>query len=136
MVVHTRDYIDIFQRDIKDFELQQQKFYNRKRSFGEPQEASADLSRYNTLNKQPHGTSLVINSCRNPLLNSMLYIAPSFLSGNITLIKPSSYCYALGLELEEIFNENTVEKAVISLLLRSKEIPEFLERVDINTMVF
>ena len=104
--------------------------------FGETKEASSDLTRFNTLNKQPHGTSLVINSCRNPLLNAMLYIVPSFLSGNITLLKPSSYCYALGLEIEEIFNENTTDKAVISLLLRSKEIPQFLEKVDINTMVF
>lgn len=66
----------------------------------------------------------------------MLYIVPSFLSGNITLLKPSSFCYALGLEIEEIFNENSVEKAVISLLLRSKEIPDFLQKIDINTMVF
>lgn len=79
---------------------------------------------------------MVINSCRNPLLNAMLYIVPSFLSGNFTLLKPSSFCYALGFEIEEIFKENTVEKAVMSLLLRSKEIPEFLDKVNINTMVF
>lgn len=66
----------------------------------------------------------------------MLYIVPSFLSGNISILKPSSLSPAIGLELEQIFDEKAIDNSVVSLLLRTSELPEFVQSVDINTLAF
>lgn len=66
----------------------------------------------------------------------MLYIVPSFLSGNITLLKPSLLAPTVGLELEHIFDEEAFEKSLVSLVLRTRELPKLVQKVDINTLTF
>jgi acyl-CoA reductase-like NAD-dependent aldehyde dehydrogenase len=72
-----------------------------------------------------------VTSWKNPLLNSMLYIVPSFLNGNISVLKPSSEAPTIGLELEQIFDEQAFEKSLVSLVLRTHELPELLENIQI-----
>jgi acyl-CoA reductase-like NAD-dependent aldehyde dehydrogenase len=66
----------------------------------------------------------------------MFYIVPSFLTGNISLLKPSSQTSAIGLELEQIFSEQAFEQSVLSLVLRTKELPEFLKHVNVNSISY
>lgn len=79
---------------------------------------------------------MVLTSWKNPLLSAMLYIVPSFLSGNITLLKPSLLAPTVGLELEHIFDEEAFEKSLVSLVLRTRELPKLVQKVDINTLTF
>jgi len=85
---------------------------------------------------RPMGTSFILTSWKSPLLNSFSFLTPSFLSGNISILKPSSKCPLVGLELEHIFREEAFDGSVVSLLLESKNLFEILQETSYETFLY
>ena len=77
-----------------------------------------------------------MTSWKNPIKKSMMFLLPSFLFGNMTVLKPSLETPLVGLRLERIFNENSYEDSVISLILKRENLPELMNRVNFDLFLY
>lgn len=82
------------------------------------------------------GTSMILTGWKNPVMRAMAYVVPNFLLGNISLLKASKSTGIVSEIIEEIFDEAGFKNSVISLNMDPPEIEEFVNRFNVDRVLY